>query len=97
MSEIARSPVFRAGVDLFKRVLHVHAVVHPGHVELSKALAPKTFYAWCAQLPPGCAVSSQSHGSQAIGTGLTSRGPAAKQRPCRLDRSTVAAMRSRHR
>lgn len=73
MSEIARSPVFRAGVDLFKRVLHVHAVVHPGHVELSKALAPKTFYAWCAQLPPGCAVSSQSHGSQAIGTGLTSR------------------------
>jgi transposase len=62
MLEITRSPVFRVGVDLSKKVLHVHAVDRPGHLVLSKAMAPQAFYAWCAQLPPGCVVAMEACG-----------------------------------
>ena len=46
MLEITRSPVFRVGVDLSKKVLHVHAVDRPGHLVLSKAMALAELWEW---------------------------------------------------
>jgi len=62
MLEITRTSVARVGVDLSKRVFHVHAVDRPGRGVLSKAMAPQAFFAWCAQLPVGCMVAMEACG-----------------------------------
>lgn len=62
MSEVTRLSVSRVGVDLSKRVYHVHAVDRSGRKMLSKAMSPQAFYAWCEQLPPGCLVATEACG-----------------------------------
>ena len=62
MSELTRAAVSRVGVDLSKKVFHVHAVDRPGRVVLNKSMSPKAFYAWCAQLPAGCLVAMEACG-----------------------------------
>lgn len=62
MLEVTRALVSRVGVDLSKRVFHVHAVDRPGRMVLSKAMTPAAFYAWCAQLPAGCIVAMEACG-----------------------------------
>lgn len=62
MSEVTRSQVFRVGVDLSKRLFHVHAVDRTDRVALNKAMAPQAFYSWCAQLPAGCLVAMEACG-----------------------------------
>ena len=44
MAEVTRSQVFRVGVDLSKRLFHVHAVDRTDRVALNKAMAPQAFY-----------------------------------------------------
>jgi transposase len=60
MSEIARAPIARVGVDLTKRVIQVHAVDACGRRVVSRALKRDRFIAWCALLPPGCVVAMQA-------------------------------------
>jgi transposase len=60
MSEVIRELICRVGVDLAKRVIQVHAVAPSGRVLLAKAMAPERFFAWCASLPSGCVVASES-------------------------------------
>ena len=48
----------RAGVDLAKRIIQVHAMDACGRVVDAKALAADKFAAWCAQLPPGCLLAA---------------------------------------
>ena len=62
MSELTRASVSRVGVDLSKKVFHVHAVDRPGRVVLNKAMSPKAFYAWCTQLSSGCMVAMEACG-----------------------------------
>jgi len=62
MAEITRAPLARVGVDLSKRVFQVHAVDRAGRVLLAKAFAPDRFFAWCAQLPAGCQVTTEACG-----------------------------------
>lgn len=62
MLEVTRALVSRVGVDLSKRVFHVHAVDRPGKLVLSKAMTPAAFYAWCTQLPTGCIVAMEACG-----------------------------------
>jgi transposase len=51
------------GVDLAKRVIHVHAADAAGRVLSSRALAREKFIAWCAQLPAGCVVAMEASSS----------------------------------
>jgi transposase len=60
MSEVIRELICRVGVDLAKRVIQVHAVAPSGRVLLTKAMTPEKFFAWCASLPAGCIVASES-------------------------------------
>ena len=62
MAEITRLLVTRVGVDLSKKVFHVHAVDCAGRAVVSKAMAPQAFYVWCAQLPAGCRVAMETCG-----------------------------------
>ncbi|QTD43920.1 IS110 family transposase [Ottowia testudinis] len=62
MSEITPSSVARVGVDLSKRVYHVHAVDLAGRTVLAKALSVERFFAWCASLPSGCLVAMEACG-----------------------------------
>ncbi len=60
---VARGEAIRVGVDLAKRVIHVHAVDCAGRVLASRALARDKFLAWCAQLPAGCLVAMETSSS----------------------------------
>jgi len=62
MTEITRSAVARVGVDLSKRVFHVHAVDRAGQRVLTRPMSPDRFFAWCAQLPAGCMVAMEACG-----------------------------------
>ena len=62
MAEITRSAVARVGVDLSKRVFQVHAVDRGGRVLVAKPMSPERFFAWCAELPAGCAVAMEACG-----------------------------------
>jgi transposase len=62
MQEITRTQLARVGVDLSKRVFHVHAVDRAGRVALNKAMSPQHFFNWCAQLPAGCLVAMEACG-----------------------------------
>ena len=60
MSEIARGEIVRAGVDLAKHAIQVHAVDANGRVVTARMLSRDKFMAWCAQLPPGCLVAMEA-------------------------------------
>lgn len=60
MSEITRAVLARVGVDLAKRVIHVHGVDAAGRRVLSRAFKRDQFLAWCVQLPPGCLVAMEA-------------------------------------
>jgi transposase len=62
MNEITRAPIARVGVDLSKRVYHVHAVDRAGKVVLAKPMAPQRFFAWCSEVPAGCVVAVEACG-----------------------------------
>ena len=62
MAEITRSAVARVGVDLSKRVLHVHAVDCAGRLVAAKPMSPERFFLWCAELPAGCLVAMEACG-----------------------------------
>ena len=62
MTEITRAPVARVGVDLSKRVYQVHAVDRGGRLVTARALSVERFFAWCAELPPGCVVAMETCG-----------------------------------
>ena len=62
ISDGTRLSVPRVGVDLSKKVYHVHAVDRSGRKMLSKAMSPQAFYAWCVQLPSGCMVATEACG-----------------------------------
>jgi hypothetical protein len=62
MAEITRALIARVGVDLSKRLLQVHAVDRAGRVVLAKSMSPERFFAWCAELPAGCAVAMEACG-----------------------------------
>lgn len=62
MTEITRAPVARVGVDLSKRIYQVHAVDRSGHVLLAKSMSPERFFTWCATLPAGCLVATETCG-----------------------------------
>ena len=67
MSEIARGEIVRAGVDLAKHAIQVHAVDANGRVVTARMLSRDKFMAWCAQLPPGCLVAMEACAVRAIG------------------------------
>ncbi len=46
-----------------KRVIQVRAVDGAGHVLCSRALTHDKFIAWCAQLPAGCTVATETSSS----------------------------------
>jgi transposase len=60
MGEITRALIARVGVDLAKRVIHVHAVDASGRRVVSRAFKRDQFLAWCVQLPPGCLVAMEA-------------------------------------
>ena len=60
MGEITRALIARVGVDLAKRVIHVHAVDAAGRRVVSRAFKRDQFLAWCVQLPPGCVVAMEA-------------------------------------
>ena len=62
MSEITRvlKLIARAGVDLAKRVIQVHAVDAAGQRVVSRALKREQFMEWCVQLPAGCVVAMEA-------------------------------------
>lgn len=62
MTEITRALVARVGVDLSKRVFHLHAVDRSGRVLVTKAMSPDRFFTWCADLPVGCQVAMEACG-----------------------------------
>ncbi len=62
MAEITRAPVARVGVDLSKRVYQVHAVDGQGRTVLAKAMPVDRFFMWCAELPQGCIVATETCG-----------------------------------
>ncbi len=51
----------RAGADLAKNVIQVHAVDGAGRRILSRAVKRDQFLAWCVQLPPGCLVAIEAY------------------------------------
>ena len=63
MEQITRGQAVRAGVDLAKRVIQVHAVDVAGQVLTARALARDKFLPWCAQLPAGCIVAMETSSS----------------------------------
>jgi transposase len=63
MAEINCVRIARVGVDLSKRVYQVHAVDRAGDRILAKAMSAERFYAWCAELSPGCLVAMEACGS----------------------------------
>ena len=58
--EITRALIARVGVDLAKRVIHVHAVDAAGRRVLSRSFKRDQFMAWCVQLPAGCLVAMEA-------------------------------------
>ena len=60
---VVRGEAVRAGVDLAKRVIQVHAVDASGQVLTGRALARDKCIAWCAQLPAGCVVAMETSSS----------------------------------
>src|SRR5437868_3398977 len=60
MGEITRALMARVGVDLAKRVIHVHAVDSAGRRVLSRSFKRDQFLAWCVQLPAGCLVAMEA-------------------------------------
>ena len=60
MGEITRALIARVGVDLAKRVIHVHAVDATGRRVLSRSFKRDQFLAWCVQLPAGCLVAMEA-------------------------------------
>ena len=54
MDASTRGEIVRAGVDLAKHTIHVHAVDANGRIVTARALSRDKFMPWCAQLPPGC-------------------------------------------
>ncbi|MCK6377005.1 MAG: hypothetical protein L6Q69_23320 [Zoogloea sp.] len=62
MAKITRAPIARVGVDLSKRLFQVHAVDRAGRVVLAKSMSPERFFAWCAELPAGCALAMEACG-----------------------------------
>ena len=60
MGEITRALIARVGVDLAKRVIHVHAVDAAGRRVLSRSFKRDQFLAWCVQLSTGCMVAMEA-------------------------------------
>jgi transposase len=60
MGEITRAVIIRAGVDLAKLVIQVHAVDAAGRKVLARAFKRDAFEAWCRQLPAGCVVAMEA-------------------------------------
>lgn len=60
MTEITRALIARVGVDLAKNVIQVHAVDGAGRRVVARAFKRDAFWAWCAQLPPGCLVAMEA-------------------------------------
>jgi transposase len=60
--EVALASTVRAGVDLAKRVIQVHAVDRAGKVLAARSLPRERFEAWCRQLPAGCVVAMETCG-----------------------------------
>ncbi|MBA4282348.1 IS110 family transposase [Ralstonia sp.] len=56
----SRAPIARAGVDLAKQVIQVHAVDASGRRVVARAFKRDQFFAWCAQLPAGCLVAMEA-------------------------------------
>ena len=59
MSE-ARAPIARAGIDLAKQVIQVHAVDAAGRPVLARTFKRDQFFAWCERLPVGCLVAMEA-------------------------------------
>lgn len=57
------SKITRVGVDLAKRVLHVHAVDSGGQRVTNRALSRDKFLAWCSTLPANCRVAMEASSS----------------------------------
>lgn len=61
MSEITRRLVVRVGVDIAKKVIHLHAVDGAGQRVYARSVKRDQFVAWCQQqLPPGCMVAMEA-------------------------------------
>ncbi len=61
MAEITRALIGRAGVDLAKNLIQVHAVDSAGRRVAAKALKRDQFISWCKQqLPTGCVVAMEA-------------------------------------
>ncbi len=60
MNAITRGEIVRAGVDLAKHTIQVHAVDANGRIVTARALSRDKFMPWCAQLPPGCLVAMEA-------------------------------------
>ena len=63
MNKVIREAAVRAGVDLAKRVIQVHAVDAAGRVVTSRALPRDKFLEWCVMLPAGCIVAMEASSS----------------------------------
>ena len=59
MSE-AQTPIARAGIDLAKQVIQVHAVDAAGRPVLARTFKRDQFFAWCERLPVGCLVAMEA-------------------------------------
>lgn len=73
MTDVSRLMQFivRAGVDLAKHVIQVHAVDAAGQRLVARPVKRDQFLAWCAQLPACCVVameacSSAHHGARRL-------------------------------
>ncbi len=56
------SEITRAGVDLAKSVIQVHAVYADGKLVTNRQLNRDKCLPWCAQLPVGCMVAMKACG-----------------------------------
>ena len=63
MDKVIREGAVRAGVDLAKHVIQVHAVDAAGRVLTTKPLARAKFIEWCVRLPAGCMVAMEASSS----------------------------------
>jgi len=57
---LALEQAARVGVDLAKKVIHVHAVAADGRVVSARQLARDRFLDWCGQLPKSCVVAMEA-------------------------------------
>ena len=63
MADITRvlfALIMRAGVDLAKNEIQVHAMDRAGRRLVSRPITLDPFLAWCAQLPAGCLVAMKA-------------------------------------